>query len=53
MEINAETLRQVIETIKQLPVQCDFDAADRWVGVVLVLEQMLQAAQTVNEAQGE
>ena len=40
--IDGNELLQVIEAIKQLPVKCDdFDAADRWVGIILMLERMI------------
>lgn len=42
IKVDAGTILQVIEAIKQLPVNCDFDAADRWVGIVMLLESLLQ-----------
>lgn len=46
MEIKVEVLQQVIVAIKQLPVKCDdFDVADRWVGIILALEEMIQTMQ--------
>ena len=53
IKVNADILINVIEAIKQLPVQCDFKAADRWVGIVMVLEQMLQTPQAEDEEKGE
>lgn len=55
IKVNVEILRQVIEAIKQLPVQCDFNAADRWVGIVMVLESMLEQTPETEEtlAEGE
>ena len=52
IKVKADTLLNVISAIKKLPVQCDFDAADRWVGIVLVLENMLQTGETA-EDEGE
>lgn len=50
--IDGNYLQQIIEAIKQLPVNCDnFDAADRWVGIVMVLENMLQTEEPKTEAQ--
>ena len=54
MEIKVDTnvLRSVIEAIKQLPVQGgNFEAADRWVGIVMVLEQMIQQGQEPETAE--
>lgn len=42
IKVDAGTILQVIEAVKQLPVNCDFDAADRWVGIVMLLESLLQ-----------
>lgn len=42
IKIKKETLSQIVEAVKELPVKCsDFDAADRWVGIVMVLEALL------------
>lgn len=39
-------ISQIIEAIKNLPVKCEtFDDADRWVGIVVALEQMIQTTQ--------
>ena len=39
--IDVNDLLKVIEAIKQLPVKCDdFDTADRWVGIILLLEKL-------------
>lgn len=41
IKVDKNMLQQVIEAVKQLPVKCnDFDVADRWVGIILLLEQM-------------
>ena len=51
-----DILQQVIDAIKNLPVHCDdFNAADRWVGIVMVLESMLEQASETEEtlAEGE
>ena len=53
IKVDASMLQQVIEAIKKLPVQCDFETADRWVGIVMILESMLQTEQTEDEAKGE
>ena len=46
IKVDKNMLQQVIEAVKQLPVKCnDFDAADRWVGIVMMLENMIQSAQ--------
>lgn len=42
IKVDAGTIAQVIEAIKQLPVSGNFDAADRWVGIVMLLESLLQ-----------
>lgn len=50
--VDGNYIQQVIEAIKQLPVNCnDFDAADRWVGIVMVLQNMLQTEVPETEAQ--
>lgn len=54
MEIKVDTnvLRSVIEAIKQLPVQGgNFEDADQWVGIVMVLEQMIQQGQEPETAE--
>lgn len=39
--IDVNDILKVIEAIKQLPVKCDdFDTADRWVGIILLLEKL-------------
>ena len=43
IKVDAEKIINVIAAVKQLPVKGDFDAADSWVGIVLTLEQLLQA----------
>lgn len=44
--IDGNELLQVINAIKQLPVKCDdFDAADRWVGIILMLEKMISTTE--------
>ena len=51
-----DILQQVIDAIKNLPVHCDdFNAADRWVGIVMVLESMLEQTPETKEtlAEGE
>ena len=46
IKVDAGTLAQIIEAIKQLPVQGgSFEAVDRWVGIVIALENMLQTGQ--------
>lgn len=42
IKVDANTILRLIDAIKKLPVNCDFDAADRWVGVVMLLQSLLQ-----------
>ena len=54
IKVDAEVLKQVIEAIKNLPVKGGFNAADRWVGIIMVLESMLeQTPETETLAEGE
>lgn len=53
IKVNASALMQAIEAIKRLPVQCDFETADRWVGIVMLLESMLQNQPDEAEHEGE
>ena len=55
IKVNVEVLQQVIEAIKNLPVKGGFNAADRWVGIVMVLESMLEQGTETKEtlAEGE
>lgn len=45
IKVDANVLSQVVDAIKKLPVQGDFDVADRWVGIVMILENMIQQGQ--------
>ena len=49
IKIDVNVIRQIIEAIKKLPVQCDFNAADRWVGIVMVLESLLDQTTETEE----
>lgn len=43
-------MRQVIESIKSLNVDCkNFDEADKWVGIILLLEQAMNPPIPVEE----
>ncbi len=53
IKVTADIPVNTIEAIKQLPVQCDFYAADRWVGIVMILEQLLQTLQAEDEKKEE
>lgn len=53
IKVDAGIIVQVIEAIKQLPVRCDFNAADNWVGIVMLLESLLQQpAEEANQQGG-
>ena len=49
IKVNPDVIVSLIEAIKQLPVKGDFNVADRWVGIVLTLEQLLQTEETAEE----
>ena len=49
--VEANELMNIIEAIKKLPVQGNFDAADRWVGIVIALENLIQAGQQPTEGE--
>ena len=55
IKVDAEVLKQVIEAIKNLPVKGGFNAADRWVGIIMVLESFLEQTPETQEtlAEGE
>ena len=56
IKIEKDILQQIIEAIKKLPVKCeDFNAADRWVGIIMVLESFLDQTAKTEEtlAEGE
>lgn len=53
IKVDKDMLQTVVGAIKQLPVKCDFDAADSWVGIVMVLEQMLQQSEVEEEIKSE
>ena len=46
VKVEAESLLQIAETLKKLPVRGDFDDADRWVGCVMSLEMMANNSET-------
>jgi len=43
--VEVEDLVRLKNTIKQLPVQGDFDVADAWVGCVLAIDKMLRGVE--------
>lgn len=47
--VEAESLCQIAETIKQLPVQGDFEVSNMWVGCVIALEQLYQTSPQYKE----
>ena len=56
IKIEKDILQQIIEAIKKLPVKCeDFNSADRWVGIIMVLESFLEQTPETQEtlAEGE
>ena len=55
IKVDSEVLKQVIEAIKNLPVKGGFNAADRWVGIIMVLESLLEQTPETKEtlAEGE
>lgn len=50
--MDKELMRQVINTIKSLKVDCaNFNEADKWVGVILLLEQAMNPPAPVEETE--
>lgn len=50
IKVDPDMLLSVSEAIKKLPVDCkDFDAADRWVGCSLALQNIVMQAEEVVE----
>lgn len=50
--IDGNDIQKVIEAIKKLPVKCDdFNTADKWVGIILFLEALLQTEEPKAEAE--
>ena len=50
--IDGNDIQKVIEAIKKLPVKCDdFKTADKWVGIILYLEALLQTEPPATEAE--
>lgn len=50
--IDGNDISKVIEAIKKLPVKCDdFNTADKWVGIILFLEALLQTEPPATEAE--
>ena len=47
--VEAESLLQVVETIKQLPVHGGYEASSMWVGCVIVLQGMAEGAPRFKE----
>lgn len=43
IKVEREYLHQISEAVKQLPVKADgdFQTADRWVGIVLAIENLI------------
>lgn len=49
--VEAESLCQIAETVKHLPVQGDFEASNMWVGCVIALETLYQSAPQYKETE--
>lgn len=50
IKVDPDMLLSIAEAVKKLPIDCkDFDTADRWVGCVLALQNIVSTSESVDE----
>lgn len=47
--VEENSLIQIKEAVKNLPVRGDFDAADQWVGLVVAIQNLVSNAEEYTE----